>query len=198
MLCVNTKESDVKEPKSEENVKVEVQFEEDDAIGDKENYNSLPKCESVICNEGGLREDTKKRHKLTPVPVHIDKKYNIQNSESKQVNRSPVKSHKFKKTSPITYTATYRVAPGESGGIASKVAALFQNKATINRQQIQNNIKQQTQKEMDVLLHRFQKNKNITIPNEVSDSESENGFDATETTAMIDTKHAEILKDYKE
>ncbi|KAF5291923.1 hypothetical protein FQA39_LY14155 [Lamprigera yunnana] len=148
-----------------------------------------------------------------PAPVHIDKRYNIQSSESKQ--KSLVKSHGFKTTSPITYTASqspikkipnvdesnssaYRVAPGESGGIASKVAALFQNKATISQQQIQNDIKQQRQKEMDVLLHRFQKNKNVTIPNEVSDSESENGFDATETTAMIDTKHAEILKDYKE
>lgn len=42
-------------------------------------------------------------------------------------------------------------------GIASKVASLFQNKNTIAQDQIENNIRAQKQKDMDILLHRFTK-----------------------------------------
>lgn len=46
-------------------------------------------------------------------------------------------------------------------GIKEKVAALFKNKSTISQQQIEHNIREQRQKELDVLLSRFNKNKVI-------------------------------------
>lgn len=49
----------------------------------------------------------------------------------------------------------------ETGGIASKVAALLNKKSTISQEQIQNSVKEQRQKEMDVLLNRFNKNKEV-------------------------------------
>lgn len=57
--------------------------------------------------------------------------------------------------------ATARVQ--QSGGIASRVAALLKNKSTISEAQIENNIKLQRQKEMDMLLNRFNKNKEVII-----------------------------------
>lgn len=44
------------------------------------------------------------------------------------------------------------------GGIAVKVAQLFQNKTTISEKHIQDMAIKQRQKEMDVLLNRFQQN----------------------------------------
>ncbi|KAF5297571.1 hypothetical protein FQR65_LT10002 [Abscondita terminalis] len=123
---------------------------------------------------------------------------------------SPVKSDDHVKKSPARYIAprgpirkvdstdssAFRIQSGEPGGIASKVAALFQNKATISQQQIQNEIKEQRQKEMDLLLHRFQRNKNVPITTQdVEDSESDSDKeDVSETTAMIQQKRVEILK----
>ncbi|KAK5647362.1 hypothetical protein RI129_002254 [Pyrocoelia pectoralis] len=94
-------------------------------------------------------------------------------------------------------SAAFRVAPSESGGIASKVAALFKNKSTISQQQIENEIKEQRQKEMDILLHRFHKNKaavDISPSTQKGDSESDDDDDPSETTAMIAKKVAEIVK----
>ncbi|KAK4885871.1 hypothetical protein RN001_002142 [Aquatica leii] len=146
-------------------------------------------------------------------PVNTEKvACKISNTGSK--SGSPVKADKQERKSPSRYIAprppirkldtsdasAFKVALGEKGGIASKVAALFQNKATISQQQIQNEIKEQRQKEMDVLLHRFQNNKNIVVSQQHSvDSDSESDHDdATETTAMIQSKCAEILKKVKE
>lgn len=56
-----------------------------------------------------------------------------------------------------------KTAVAESGtNIAGKVARLFQNKTTISEQQIQDTVKEQRQKEMDVLLNRFQRNKKVS------------------------------------
>lgn len=49
----------------------------------------------------------------------------------------------------------------QAGGIASRVAALMQNKSTISEAQIEMNIKSQRQKEMDLLLNRFNRNKEV-------------------------------------
>ncbi|XP_031344694.1 anillin isoform X2 [Photinus pyralis] len=94
----------------------------------------------------------------------------------------------------ITDSSAFRVTPGESGGIASKVAALFKNKSTISQQQIENEIKEQRQKEMDILLHRFHKNKAAVEDIERAQYDSDDDGDATETTAMISKKVAEIVK----
>lgn len=71
-------------------------------------------------------------------------------------------------------------------GIASKMAALLENKTTISQAQIESGVKQQRQKEMDVLLHRFNKNKEV---NDDDDSDEDN-----ETSAMIKAeKNVKIL-----
>lgn len=49
----------------------------------------------------------------------------------------------------------------KTGGIASKMAALLENKATIAQEQIESNIKEQRQKEIDLLLNRFDRNKKV-------------------------------------
>lgn len=50
----------------------------------------------------------------------------------------------------------------ESSGIASKIAALINNKNTISQEQISNGIKEQRQKDMDVLFNRFNRNKEVS------------------------------------
>lgn len=60
-------------------------------------------------------------------------------------------------------SSSYRIPEGQPGGIASKVAALFQSKSTISQQQIENRTREQRQKEMDILLNRFQNNKVCNI-----------------------------------
>lgn len=62
-----------------------------------------------------------------------------------------------------------KTAVAESrSNIAGKVAQLFRNKTTISEQQIQDTVKEQRQKEMDVLLNRFQRNKKVTRNNKHS------------------------------
>lgn len=51
----------------------------------------------------------------------------------------------------------------KSTGIASKMAALLENKTTIAQEQIENNVRQQRQKEMDALLNRFNRNKEVSF-----------------------------------
>lgn len=67
------------------------------------------------------------------------------NKEKEKINKTiaPVEVHKD------------GIATGR--GIASKVASLFQNKNTIAQEQIENNMKAQKQKDMDILLNRFTK-----------------------------------------
>lgn len=69
-------------------------------------------------------------------------------------------------------------------GIASKMAALLENKTTISQAQIESGVKQQRQKEMDALLNRFNKNKEA----------KEDSDDDGETTPMIkEEKTVKIL-----
>ena len=51
----------------------------------------------------------------------------------------------------------------ETGGIASKIAALAKYKETISQKQIESSTKEQRQKEMDVLFNRFNKNKQVCV-----------------------------------
>lgn len=79
----------------------------------------------------------------------------------KDINTTPktTKSNTSKQNSPV------KAAIAQSGGIASKMAALLQNKTTISQEQIENNIKKQRQKEMEVLVNRFNKNKAVSPNN---------------------------------
>nr|XP_008200136.1 PREDICTED: actin-binding protein anillin isoform X2 [Tribolium castaneum] len=71
------------------------------------------------------------------------------------------------------------VATPRGEGIANKVAALFEQKSTISQEQIESNVREQRQKEMDLLLNRFHKN-----------NDEEEFDDDTEETAMIEEKSA--------
>lgn len=74
-------------------------------------------------------------------------------------------------------------------GIASKMAALLENKTTISQAQIESGVKQQRQKEMNALMSRFNKNK------DVKDVDSEDEDQVDETSAMIkENKSVKIVK----
>ncbi|KAF2896612.1 hypothetical protein ILUMI_09555 [Ignelater luminosus] len=94
-------------------------------------------------------------------------------------------------------SSTYKLTSSQIGGIASKVAALFQNKTTISQQQIENNIREQRQKEMDIVLNRFHKNKKGIVHTKDIDHQSESETEdeeTNETTAMISQKPPQIVK----
>lgn len=124
-----------------------------------------------------------------PTPLHLEKsksKTNIDvTTPSAKENETPVskitshntktitstiaqlaKQEKYKDAAPkspikpdTVDSSSHKLTSSQIGGIASKVAALFQNKTTISQQQIESDIREQRQKEMDVLLNRFH-NKN--------------------------------------
>ncbi|KRT82400.1 Pleckstrin homology domain containing protein [Oryctes borbonicus] len=76
----------------------------------------------------------------------------------------------------------------ENSGIASKIAALINNKNTISEEQINNNIKEQRQKDMDILLNRFNRNKDVA---QVSNSNKDQVDQEQKTPAKV-PNNAEI------
>lgn len=70
---------------------------------------------------------------------------------------SPVKTANKNEDSPATQGIK------QSGGIAGRMKALLEKKTTISQAQIDNRIKEQRQKEMDLLLNRFNKQKEVII-----------------------------------
>lgn len=100
---------------------------------------------------------------------------------------------------PLTSTTT---APTiavvhQAGGIASKMAALLENKSTISEEQITHKLKEERQKELDMLLNRFNKNKEAAQKDEdeiQEVSESSEDEEVDERTAMIkDSKPPAIV-----
>ncbi|KAJ8956078.1 hypothetical protein NQ318_016530 [Aromia moschata] len=117
-------------------------------------------------------------------------------SSTKIITDENIKPSKYPAPKPpiVAETSPTVAAVQQAGGIASKMAALLENKSTISQEQIENNIKQQRQKEMDMLLNRFNRNKEVT--NEVIQEvleEDDDEVDATEETAMITEKAAKIV-----
>lgn len=98
-------------------------------------------------------------------------KPNYASSSSKCTPPPPPPSQQFKpatsSTSKVASLASVTVptvaAVYQAGGIASKMAALLENKnkATISEEQIANKMKQERQKELDMLLNRFNQNKQV-------------------------------------
>ncbi|XP_050299798.1 anillin-like isoform X2 [Anthonomus grandis grandis] len=96
----------------------------------------------------------------------------------------------------------------QGSGIASKMAALLENKnkSTISEEQIANKMKEERQKELDMLLNRFNKNKEATnkedeiqeihSDNDVS-SESEAEENCDEKTAMIKGTSAVVVQNQR-
>ncbi|XP_018566415.1 anillin-like isoform X2 [Anoplophora glabripennis] len=106
--------------------------------------------------------------------------------------KTPSKAGKCAAPRPAGSSPTI-AAIHQEGGIASKMAALLENKnkSTISQEQIESSIKEQRQKEMDMLLNRFQKNKEVI--KEAIEEDSDEEIDATEETAMIHGKSATIV-----
>ncbi|XP_044264365.1 anillin isoform X2 [Tribolium madens] len=94
------------------------------------------------------------------------------------IKKDPPKEKKV--TAPASPKKEVATPRGE--GIANKVAALFEQKSTISSEQIESNVREQRQKEMDLLLNRFHKNNDEVV------NEEEEFDDDTEETAMIDEK----------
>ncbi|XP_065167773.1 anillin isoform X2 [Atheta coriaria] len=90
----------------------------------------------------------------------------------------------------------------ESGSIAEKIALLNKgaSNATISQKQIEDKVKEDRQKEMDVLLNRFNKNKQVGMQpvDAILTDESDDSVDedeTSETTAMISSKSvAKVLR----
>ncbi|XP_030762791.1 anillin-like isoform X2 [Sitophilus oryzae] len=81
----------------------------------------------------------------------------------------------------------------QAGGIANTMATLLENKSTISEEQIFNKMKAERQKEMDMLLNRFNKNKQVANNEDIieeapSESDYSDCEDADEETAMLKSK----------
>lgn len=120
-------------------------------------------------------ESNNANKKLTPKkypapPITNDKK--IEKS-------SPVKTVQ-KTISPVKSTVQ------QAGGIASTVAALMEKKNTISQDQIESRVKAEREKEMELLLNRFNKKKESYPTNAiVEESESEKEEECSEVDSML-------------
>ncbi|KAJ8934598.1 hypothetical protein NQ314_013261 [Rhamnusium bicolor] len=119
----------------------------------------------------------------------------------KTVVHTPAKSGKYLAPKPplgnkaTEHNFPTTAAVQQAGGIASKMAALLENKSTISQEQIESGIKEQRQKELDMLLNRFNKPKEVIAEEiqEVREEDSDDEGDVTEETAMISEKSAQIV-----
>ncbi|XP_057658228.1 anillin-like isoform X7 [Diorhabda carinulata] len=119
------------------------------------------------------------------VPPQVDLFNSMKESPAKITN---------KPESKLPAEETNIAAVQQAGGIASKMAALLENKTTISREQIEKNTRNERQKEMDMLLNRFNKNKEIVnVIEEASYEDDDNDIDATEETVMITEKHVKVV-----
>ncbi|XP_076255761.1 anillin, actin binding protein isoform X2 [Rhynchophorus ferrugineus] len=87
----------------------------------------------------------------------------------------------------------------QADGIANKMAALLGNKSTISEEQIFKKMKEERQKEMDMLLNRFNRNKEVSAQQDLieqapSDSEDYSEDEsADENTRMLKDKPAKVI-----
>ncbi|CAH1132178.1 unnamed protein product [Ceutorhynchus assimilis] len=138
------------------------------------------------------KEDTSVKSKKNPVPVP-------QMAELKVITPS---SPKFvAKSSNVPTVAVVH----QGGSIASKMAALMENrnKSTISEEQIANKAKEERAKEIDMLLNRFNKNKETSKHDEIeeapeSDYQSESDEEVDEKAAMLKGKHVSIVDTWKQ
>lgn len=114
----------------------------DESVPNKSKTVNIYKLETV--NDNGISTSNKETQKAV-------------------VNRKPVIHEVIAKSTQIVKekNSPSVAIVQQSGGIASRVAALMQNKSTISEAQIANSTKSQRQKEMDLLLNRFNKNKEV-------------------------------------
>ncbi|GLV36450.1 scraps [Carabus blaptoides fortunei] len=141
-------------------------------------------------------------------PLRINEKDTV---ASKPATVKPASPHKVQKstivsklpalkksTSPNKVSTESVMSPtkmyiAESGGIASKMKALLEKKSTISQNQIVNSIQEQRQKDLDLLLNRFNRNKHVPQENEIEEDESTDDESVTETTKMISDRAAKIV-----
>lgn len=111
-----------------------------------------------------------KKPNVKPKPNLTNQNMNSNNASVAKTKMafSPTKSVKPVASKPQVVNSVPKDSPTkkaieESGGIASKVAALLNKKITISQEQIASSVKEQRQKEMDVLLNRFNRHKDVGI-----------------------------------
>nr|CAI5823619.1 unnamed protein product [Callosobruchus analis] len=124
-----------------------------------------------------------------------------QTTRQVEPRHSPVKAPEPKPIPPPLPPAA-KAGLVASGGLASKMAALLESKTTISQEQIANSTKAQRQKDMDMLLNRFNRNKEIseniskdkpTIEEVVPSDDSDDEVDATEQTAMLKDRPPQVV-----
>ncbi|VEN58116.1 unnamed protein product [Callosobruchus maculatus] len=122
-------------------------------------------------------------------------------SKVKPIVHSPVKTVETKPIPP-PLPQSAKATSVASGGLASKMAALLESKTTISQEQIENSMKAQRQKEMDMLLNRFNRNKEVseniskdkqTIEEVMESDDSDDEVDATEQTAMLKDRPPQVV-----
>lgn len=99
--------------------------------------------------------------KKTETPK-VNKPAMAKNNENVKADqeKTPVKHNKPPAPKPPIQNQTTKI-PTQSIGIASTMAALLENKSTISQSQIESNTREERQKEMDLLLNRFNKTKKV-------------------------------------
>lgn len=102
-------------------------------------------------------EPAKSVNKTEPAKSAVNK----ESAKPAAVEKPAVKKYQAPKPPVASPSVSETEVSYKTGGIASKMAALLENKTTIAQEQIENNAKMQRQKEMDLLLNRFDKNKKV-------------------------------------
>lgn len=95
--------------------------------------------------------------------VGVHNKSDAPAAKKVEVKSASEKKYPAPKPPVATKQNTETSVGSKSTGIASKMAALLENKTTIAQEQIENNVREQRQKEMDALLNRFNRNKEVSF-----------------------------------
>ncbi|KAG5896653.1 hypothetical protein JTB14_021298 [Gonioctena quinquepunctata] len=109
------------------------------------------------------------------------------------VHNSPRPVKKSAPKPPIETSSPTIAVVQQAGGIASKMAALLENKSTISQEQIEKRVKSERQKEMDMLLNRFNWQKDVTNKVIEEESDSEEEMEVSEKSSMITEKPAVVV-----
>ncbi|RZB39980.1 hypothetical protein BDFB_005308 [Asbolus verrucosus] len=156
----------------------------------------LKNVRSAIADKAALFESSPSRGQKDPALLSVSERKALfeRNKGAALVPKAPFAMATPIKSEPPkekVAKAAASVPPPQGGGIASKVAALFEGKTTISQEQIESGVREQRRKEMDVLLNRFHK------PMEMAVEESEDHEEATEETAMISERPSKIVPSEK-
>ncbi|CAH1981243.1 unnamed protein product [Acanthoscelides obtectus] len=148
-------------------------------------------CSTKIMNDGAGVKTT--QPPMSPTPKA--------SQTTRQIETVKPLIHSSAKPTPPPLPPASKATPTPTGGLASKMAALLENKTTISQEQIENSMKAQRQKEMDLLLNRFHRSKEVSentskeapVIQEMASDESDDEVDATEQTAMLKDRPPQVI-----